>query len=233
MKHQIILLLFFAALIALPASAYELVLKNGKVIRGALISEDEQQVIIKDEHGITLKFKKTLIDVSRTEAANKVVEPTPAKAEPKKVITEETPKKSKKPARVYDQNDVNRLRSEYPMESGEGVQFEEGEPVPAKKGRSGEEWQEITQSLLAAVKEAEAASQQLSAKCKEFQGATIQTHRAITADGKPTDLVQAKEEACQMAEDAKAAVERARQQHAGAVQQARQENIPPGYIVTE
>ena len=119
------------------------------------------------------------------------------------------------------------------MESGAGVEFEEGAVDTLPKGRTGEEWQQITQDLLAQVQSAEVAYQQATAKCKEFQTATIQTHVAITPEGKPTDLVQAKERACQMAEDAKGALDGARQQYADAVEQAKQENVPRGYIATE
>jgi hypothetical protein len=215
---------------------YEIILKSGKTIQGTLVHEDDAKITIQDKDGITLNFKKSIIDLQKTAAAN-----TPAREEtavptrePEKTATkEEVPAKAKKPARVYEQSDVYRLRSEYPMESGAGVQFEEGKPDTTPKGRSGEEWQQITQSLLAQIKSAEQAHQQASAKCKEFQGATIQTHTAITEEGAATDLVAAKEEICQAAEDSKAAVDRARAEYAAAVEQARQENVLPGFIATE
>jgi hypothetical protein len=120
------------------------------------------------------------------------------------------------------------------MESGAGVQFEEGKIEPsATKGRSGEEWQEITQSLLDQVKQAEQDYQRLSAKCQEFQSAAIQTHIAVTPEGKEVPLAEAKEHACQMAEDAKGMLESARAEYAAAVEQARQENVLPGYIARE
>lgn len=235
MKHSYRLCVILLFLIVPMTFGYELILKNGKKIEGTIVSEDEEKYTLKDKTGLILNFKKIIVDLEKTAAANKPAEQKPVAEtkESEKTVKEETAVKPKKPARVYDQSDVYRLRSEYPMESGAGVQFEEGKPDSAAKGRSGEEWQEITQGLLAAIRSAEEAHQQLAAKCKEFQGATIQTHIAVAPDGKPTDLVQAKEEACQAAEDAKAAVERARQEHAAAVAQARQENVLPGYIVTE
>jgi hypothetical protein len=215
---------------------YELILKSGKTVQGTLVTEDDEKITIKDEDGITLNFKKNLIDLQKTADANqpKPAESVVAVKEPEKPATKtEEPSKPKKPARVYEQSDVYRLRSEYPMESGAGVQFEEGKPDSAPKGRSGEEWQQITQSLLAQIKSAEQAYQQASAKCKEFQGATIQTHRAVTEEGATTDLVAAKEGICQAAEEAKSAVDNARAEYAAAVEQARQENVLPGYIATE
>jgi hypothetical protein len=214
---------------------YDLILKNGKVIQGTLLGEDDEKISIKDKDGLTLNFKKTIVDLEKTAEANKPVEKKPAAEEQKKpAMVEKSVEKPKKPARVYTATDLNRLRDEYPMESGAGVQFEEGKPTEkSAKGRSGEEWQEITQGLLAQVKAAEEDYQRLSASCRKFQGAAIQTHTAINPEGKEVNLVEAKERTCQAAEDAKASLEAARQEYASAVERARQENVLPGYIATE
>ena len=235
MKRLIGTALILLLCIAIPSSfSYELILNNGKTVQGTLLSEDDEKLSIKDKDGVILNFKKSIVDLQKTAEANRPVqEPVVAAKDPEKPAKAETPSKPKKPARVYEQSDVYRLRSEIPLESGAGVQFEEGKPSDRPKGRSGEEWQEMTQGLLAQIKEAEQVYQQASAKCKEFQSATIQTHMAVAPDGGATDLVQAKEQACQFAEDAKGAVDRARQEYAAAVAQARQENVLPGYIATE
>ncbi|MCI0411711.1 hypothetical protein L0222_02790 [bacterium] len=213
--------------------AYDLILKSGKVIQGTLVSENEENIFIKDKDGITLNFKKTMVDLQKTSEANKPMQPVVE--EPKKPeVAEKSAEKPKKKARVYNAADINRLRDEYPLESGAGVQFEEGKTVVKdKKGLSGEEWQELTQSLLAQIKAAEEDYQRLSAKCSEFQGAAIQTHIAVSPEGKEVNLVEAKERACQAAEDAKAALESVRQEYANAVERARQENVLPGYIARE
>ena len=226
------ILLFWIALS--PAFSYELILKNGKTVQGTLVSEDAEKISIKGKDGVILNFKKSIVDVQKTADANRPVpEPVAAPVDPEKPAKAETASKPKKPARVYEQSDVYRLRSEIPLESGAGVQFEEGTPMERPKGRSGAEWQQITQELLAQIKNAQQAYQQASVKCREFQGATIQTHLAISPGGAATDLVQAKEQACQFAEDAKGALEKAREEYAEAVAQARQENVLPGYIATE
>jgi superfamily II DNA helicase RecQ len=217
-------------------TAYDVVLKNGKTVHGSLISEDNEKISIKDKDGLVLNFKKSLIDLEKTSAANKpaaVAEPAKPAEQPQKESAEKSAPKTKKPARVYTDSDLYRLRAEHPMESGAGVEFEEGQPVSSGKGRSGEEWEQLTQQLFAEVKQAEQAYQQLSAKCKEFQGAAIQTHMAVTPEGKQVPLGEAKEQQCQAAEDAKGALEAAKQQYAAAVEQAKQDNVPPGYIATE
>jgi hypothetical protein len=215
--------------------AYDLILKSGKVIQGTVVAETEDSIFIKDKDGITLNFKKTLVDLEKTADANKTVQQKPALDEQKKTTAaEKSLEKPKKPARVYNAEDLERLRDKYPLEPGAGVQFEEGKPAGKdKKGRSGEEWQELTEGLLAQIKAAEENYERLSASCREFQSAAIQTHLAINPEGKEVNLVEAKERTCQAAEDAKADLESARQEYADAVERARQENVLPGYIARE
>lgn len=225
----------FIALLFLvsPGFAYDLVLKSGKVIQGTVVSETEDSILLKDKDGVVLNFKKAIVDLDKTADANKAVQQKPS-VEEKKTTTEKSAEKPKKPARVYNASDLERLRDKYPLEPGAGVQFEEGKPVNTdKKGRSGEEWQQLTESLLAQVKSAEQEYERLSAGCRRFEGATIQTHTARNSEGKEVDLVEAKERTCEAAEDAKTALESARQEYADAVERARQENVLPGYIATE
>ncbi len=175
------------------AFSYSLILKNGKAVEGTLIREDDETFSIKDKDGVTLNFKKNIVDLEKTAVANRPSEERPPIVkEADKPVEAKSPAKPKKPARVYSSTDLYRLRNEYPMESGAGVQYEEGKPETAPKGRSGEEWQEITQSLLAQIKSAEQAYQLLSAKCKEFQGAAIQTHMASHLKAKKRILFKQK-----------------------------------------
>jgi hypothetical protein len=225
----------FIALLFIISSgfAHDLVLKSGKVIQGTVVSETEDSILIKDKDGVVLNFKKTLVDLEKTADANKAIHQKPV-VEEKKTTAEKSGEKPKKPARVYNASDLERLRDKYPLEPGAGVQFEEGKPLPKdKKERSGEEWRQVTETLLAQIKAAEQDYERLSASCRRFEGATLQTHTARNSEGKEVDLVEAKERTCQAAEDAKNALESARQEYADAVEQARQENVLPGYIATE
>ena len=215
------------------AFCYDVVLKNGKTVSGILVSEDDEKISIKDAAGLLLNFKKSSIDLEKTALLNKPVDQPAVTKEPEKPVEAVEPRQPKKPAKVYSAEDLYRLRGEYPMDSGAGVEFEEGENPGPRTERTGEEWQQLTQELLAGVKAAEQDYQQLTAKCKEFQSATIQTHVAISAEGQPTDLVKAKETACQNAEDAKTALDRVRQEYESAVAEAREANVPRGYIATD
>ncbi len=234
-----ITVLFFVCLfaIAMSATTYEIVLKNGKIVRGEAVTEDEEKIVLKDSGGISLTFKKTAIDQKKTALANKPVEqpaPQVTAVEPaEKDKNSADPKKAGKPARVYTDRDVNRLRGEYPMDETWKDMDLSAAKSEKKAGRSGEEWQQITGDLLAQWKAAEDSQRRLSAKCNEFKGAAIQTHTAIDEKGQEVNLGEAKERVCQAADDAQQAVDQAQQQYESAVAQAREENVLRGYIVTE
>ena len=67
-KHLvcILMLLFFAA----ASQAYDVVLKNGKVVKGTVVSEDASLVVLQDADGLRINIKKTNIDVEKTQATN-------------------------------------------------------------------------------------------------------------------------------------------------------------------
>jgi|GEM_PF-6791460 len=228
-------LVFLFLLLADLSFSYQLILKNGKSIQGTFVSEDTEKITVKDSDGTLLNFKKSSVDLDKTAEANKPAkEPAqPAVEEPKNVTPEPTVEKPKKPARKYTDNDLYRLRGEYPMDNTGAEIQAPGPDAEQGKSMSGEEWQQLTQTLLNQAKQAEQYSQAASAKCKELQGATIQTHVVVNAQNQPVDMVEATKQACQGAEDAKAQMEAARQNYQAAVEQARQQNVPPGYIVQE
>lgn len=90
------------------ADAYTVVLKNGKVIKGTLVSETETILILKGEDGIHYSLKKANLDLEKMREENKpkVVEPPPPPAE-------EAAPKPKKKARVYTKEDADALKEKY------------------------------------------------------------------------------------------------------------------------
>jgi hypothetical protein len=239
--------LFVIGMLANFAFAYTVILKNGKTFEGTLVSDDADKITIKDKDGVVLNFKKPSVDLEKTTGANKTVpEPpketaTEQKEKPAKVESLDTiaksnaqnAEKSKKPARVYTTNDLYRLRGQYPLDNS-GADIQSPSPdVPSGKGMSGDEWLELTQGLLAQRKQAEQNYQQASAKCKELQGATIQTHMVINGQGQPVDMVEATKSACAAADQAKADSDTAKQDYQSAIEQARQQGVLPGYIAQE
>jgi hypothetical protein len=81
MKRLIVL---FLLLIVLPYSAesYTVILKNGKVLKGKLLSETDELLVFKDEVGLQYSLKKSLVDLEKTKQANvPLTPPVPAPEE--------------------------------------------------------------------------------------------------------------------------------------------------------
>ncbi|MCI0415709.1 hypothetical protein L0222_23280 [bacterium] len=112
------LLLVFCFSLA-SAGAYTVVLKNGKMMTGTLVSETDQMILFKDDSGVQYSLKKANLDLGKMTEANapKVEAPPPAPAPP--AADTETKKK----ARVYTKEDVDNLRTKYPeLSIGEPIE---------------------------------------------------------------------------------------------------------------
>lgn len=229
MKRKVITALLVVA-ISTFAFSYDVVLKNGKVRQGKLIQEDDERIILEDSSGIRINIKKTNIDIQKTEEANKKVEPEPQPAPESKpeLETKTEPPKPKKPARVYTQDDVSRLRGEIPMDSGQ-VEYEGGDTAPPSEERGEEYWRSRSAELRSQLQQAEAAYQERNAWCQRLKGATIQTHVVVNEKGETQNMAETTEEACQRAEDAKGQLDRIRGEYDSLMEQAKQEAIPPGW----
>ena len=241
MKRNILLGMLVLFTISGVTLSYDLILKNGKVIKGTLVSEDSEKIVFEDESGTKMNFKKSSVDLEKTTAANQIVEarPAPVPAEAPKEETKATqPAKPKKPARKFTERDLYNLRSKYPMSSGSGAAApsEDGQEETAagdSKERSEEEWKSISQDLLSQMKELEAANKQLVADCQMLQGATIQTHIVTNEKGETQNMQETTKEICQQAEDSKAMLEQARQDYDSFLEEAKQEAVPPGWIARD
>lgn len=94
-----------------PAGAYDVILKNGKVLKGTLISETDEMIVFKDQQGLQFSLKKSSMDLDKMKEANVAPpQPEPAPApEPAAPVASDT----KKPAKVYTASDVEKLRKKY------------------------------------------------------------------------------------------------------------------------
>ena len=104
--HLAILTLLLAAS---SCFAYEVVLKNGKILRGEIISDKDQILTLKDTSGIQLKIRHEQIDSAKTEERNPVAE-TPVQQKAPAVEQEKTPaEKPKTKGRVYTKDDLEKM----------------------------------------------------------------------------------------------------------------------------
>ncbi len=86
---SIVLFLVIASL-AFSEETYTVILKNGKMMKGHLLSENAEMIVFKDDKGLQYSLKKTALDLEKMKAANMppappVTEtpvPEPVEAEP-------------------------------------------------------------------------------------------------------------------------------------------------------
>ena len=127
MQKTIAVLLFIFCITVASAGAYTVILKNGKLMNGTLVSETDQIILFKDEAGIQYSLKKSNLDLTKMSEANAPkVEAPPPVAESSVPETE-----TKRKSRVYTKDDVDALRTKFPeLSIGEPIEnaedFEDG-----------------------------------------------------------------------------------------------------------
>ncbi|PWT89144.1 MAG: hypothetical protein C5B54_09430 [Acidobacteria bacterium] len=92
------------------AESYTVILKNGKVLKGTLLSENDSIIVFKDDQGLQFSLKKSLLDLDKTRQANEPPPEPPAVSnqatdQPGTVQTQTPP--AKKEAKVYTAADLN------------------------------------------------------------------------------------------------------------------------------
>jgi hypothetical protein len=103
-----LLVLGFILILAASAESSTIILKNGKTLTGTVLSETDSIVVFKDDHGLQLSLKKSLIDVDKTKQANE-----PSASSPVVPVSQEPAAPEKKDVKVYGQNDLDGLREKY------------------------------------------------------------------------------------------------------------------------
>jgi hypothetical protein len=83
MKFSILLLLLLVG-VSSSAESYTVILKNGKVMKGQLLSETDELIVFKDEQGIQYSLKKSALDLTKMKEANALPpsDPLPANVPP-------------------------------------------------------------------------------------------------------------------------------------------------------
>lgn len=167
MRKTIPFLLFVFFFSLATAGAFTVVLKNGKMMTGTLVSETDQVILFKDDSGVQYSLKKINLDLDKMSEANAPkVEAPPPVVPPPAAETE-----TKKKGRVYTKEDVENLRSKYPeLSIGEPIEnpedFERGVLKPeAYTKRIQESSEKITRNLpgLAKLRDATATAWEVAA----------------------------------------------------------------------
>ncbi|MCI0444674.1 hypothetical protein L0152_15890 [bacterium] len=74
------------ASLAFSEETYTVILKNGKMMKGYLLSENAEMIVFKDDKGLQYSLKKTVLDLEKMKEAN--VPPAPPVPEPVEVEPE-------------------------------------------------------------------------------------------------------------------------------------------------
>lgn len=107
--------LLIASLFSLPAFADVLVFQSGKIIHGQLLWEESDSVRFRDDTGITMTVKKSLLNQEATREANKAEvrkpSPSPVKQQPKATTLAEVARQNlearKASQKVFTNSDVS------------------------------------------------------------------------------------------------------------------------------
>ncbi len=73
--------------VVFSAEPYTVILKNGKMMKGQLLSENDDVIVFKDEKGLQYSLKKSLLDLEKMKKAN---EPPPTEPAPSETQSEQT-----------------------------------------------------------------------------------------------------------------------------------------------
>src|SRR5438105_3067529 len=93
--------------------AYTVVLKNGKTIRGTFVSSDGEKLVLKDSKGVQLSFKKAMVDMDKTNAANSMQ--TQKVSESQAPVSQTAPHPAPKPAHVVNESDLKKWRENHDL----------------------------------------------------------------------------------------------------------------------
>jgi hypothetical protein len=244
MKRGFCVFLFAMFLITTSSFSYTVILKNGKTIEGTLVEQTDDLIVLRDASGIKMDFKKASVDLPKTEVANQKKDtPSVSTVKEESSAAQSQPSvdasKPKKPAKVLNEADIERLRKKYDLGQGmiskDSVQPSEqdtdAQEEASEKSEADWKWQSIKVSND--LRQAESNYNLLNQKCQELKGITVQTHILVDENGRPLDMVATTKEICDDAGQAKQDLEQAKSDRQDFEEKARQEGVPPGWLGTE
>jgi len=222
--------------------SYELVLKDGRIIKGTLITEDADKIILKADTGAFVNFKKENVDLEKTTAANEGKVAATLKG------NESKPAKPRK-GRTYTNEDLQQLREKYDWsETPQQNQVEEtqkdvaGASSEQKFGtRTENEWQTALRSLYKNLQNAKKGFEELHGQCLALgpQGVTTMLEGPGTTTPpqlrlqKQAEIEQRRKDTCKQADEAEAELTRIQGEYDALIQDATNAGVPSGSIDPE
>lgn len=178
-------------LVSLSCFGYDLILKNGKVINGTLVSENDSTIVIRDSHGVIISVRRANLDTEATNRANILI-PIAAPEEKKQSHLENTntpravvKEKATTSGRLaVTKEEAAALIKKYQDQTSDPeyaervkVEQKEWEKEKAKRESAKREWQQYDFK-----KEKKRQAQELAAKVKKTDGAmeTLKSNLVLT-----------------------------------------------------
>jgi hypothetical protein len=245
MKNFLCIMIFLGLVWCVPAAfPYTVFLKNGKSVEGKLIEETSDLIILQDVSGIKLNFKKSNLDLEKTNEVNQEVKPAITTQKEIKATTPATKSPEaktapQKPVHAISEEDLEKLREKYDL--GEGLKVENSIQAPEGSTETSEndaeksedDWKKESQDLENKVRMAERSYNQLKQQCEELKGITVQTHILTDEKGQTLDIPETTRQVCEDADGAREDAEQARADRQAFEESARQAGTPPGWIKPE
>ena len=238
MKQRLIVPLFLILVTTSCCFADEVVLKNGKILAGKILSQDEKLVVLRDTTGVKLQIRKSTIDSIKMERPKK---PAVTRAPEQPVAESPTPAKEqpRKKARVYKKEDLEKM-PELAIEGDEIVDEQELEDEEELKKELEElsqeekeleaEWNEIALQLDDEIQAAREAYEDNKSFCDkvipDLNDFPAGTYTQLTAE----QYEEQRRYACMEAESAAKDLEKAQAEYEAFQEDARRKGIPPGWV---
>ena len=229
----------FFLLVVLISSAcfgYDVVLKNGKVRSGEVISENQDSIILEDSSGVRLHINKRNIDPVKTKERNKKSEviAVPGSDEGHVQQDPEPAEKPKPKARVYKKEDLERM-PELTILGDEKTRDDralrnEIEEDSMREREAEAAWNEAALEMDDRIREAS----EYYEDSKSFCDQVIPRMEDLQRDGyvvmTPEQYEERRRVACSEAERAAKDLEKAQTEYEEFLEEARKKGIPPGWV---
>jgi len=205
--------------------ADEVTLKNGKVLRGNLVREDEEMILLEDSSGVQIQIKKSNI-------ASTIPDEPIDKME--RIQNQQNPKKE---ARVYRKEDLEKT----PELSIVGTEESEDQPVQTRGSNSivaaertdEAYWNNEALLIDREIREAKRAYEKHKSVCDKTIPEITDLPTAVPVDSGFQEFEDRRRISCFLADSAHEDLVRAQEDYELLLEQARREGVPPGWVDPE
>lgn len=222
------------------AYAYDVVLKNGKLIHGTKISEDENLIVVQDATGVRINIKKINVDTAKTEAANQqattVQTPQPAApVTPKPTVQNSA---AKKPARKITKEELEKLRDKYDLGEGtfgkkekeDSEETEENSDANTSTEKTEAEWRKEAETHRQKLQQAQEQYNRLNEECAKLKQITVQNDILVDEQGNQLPIQDTSKQVCDLADSAREKLDDVRADYSEFTTEAKQNAVPPGWL---